>query len=64
MAGSRTVAEEHSGFLGRWARRKTDVLQGKPVAEPAVNKPVVLMVLPTPVADQVKVGCGLIGWLN
>lgn len=28
------MAEEGQGFLGRWARRKTDVLQGKPLAEP------------------------------
>jgi len=36
------VAEEQSGFLGRWARRKTDVLQGKPVAEPVVPAKAVL----------------------
>lgn len=29
------MAEEPTGFLGRWSRRKTDVLQGKPLAEPA-----------------------------
>jgi len=30
------VAEEETrGFLGRWARRKTDAAQGKPLAEPA-----------------------------
>jgi len=29
------MAEEASGFLGRWARRKTDALQGKPLDEPA-----------------------------
>jgi len=29
------MAEEASGFLGRWARRKTDTLQGKPLDEPA-----------------------------
>lgn len=35
------MAEEPSGFLGRWARRKTDVLQGKPLQEPAIaEKPV------------------------
>ena len=35
------VAEEPSGFLGRWARRKTEVLQGKPLQEPAIaEKPV------------------------
>ena len=30
------MSEERSGFLGRWARRKTDVLQGKPLEEPSV----------------------------
>ena len=30
------VAEDQPGFLGRWARRKTDVLHGKPLDEPAV----------------------------
>lgn len=35
------MAEEPSGFLGRWARRKTDVLQGKPLQEPVIAaKPV------------------------
>jgi hypothetical protein len=29
------MAEETPGFLGRWARRKTDALQGKPLDEPA-----------------------------
>lgn len=29
------VAEDRPGFLSRWARRKNDVLQGKPVDEPA-----------------------------
>ncbi|MEO8014619.1 DUF3306 domain-containing protein [Polaromonas sp.] len=29
------MAEEPTGFLGRWARRKTDVRQGKPLDEPA-----------------------------
>ena len=33
------MADERSGFLGRWARRKTEVLQGKPLDEPvAVEK--------------------------
>jgi len=44
------VAEEQSGFLGRWARRKTDVLQGKPVQEPATSR----VVLPEPVETQIK----------
>ena len=30
------VAEDRPGFLGRWARRKNDVLQGKPLDEPGV----------------------------
>jgi hypothetical protein len=42
LAG-RVVAERENdsrGFLGRWAQRKTQVLQGKPVSEPqAVAKP-------------------------
>jgi hypothetical protein len=29
------MAEDPPGFLGRWARRKTDVLHGKPLDEPA-----------------------------
>ena len=29
------------GFLGRWARRKNDALQGKPLDEPAPAKPTV-----------------------
>lgn len=28
------MVEEAKGFLGRWSRRKTDALQGKPLAEP------------------------------
>ncbi len=40
--------EEPRGFLGRWARRKTDVLQGKPLDEPA--PPAKAAVLPAPVA--------------
>ncbi len=45
------MAEEASGFLGRWARRKTDVLQGKIVQEPvAITRPV----LPEPVTNDLK----------
>ncbi len=33
------MIEEQSGFLGRWSRRKTDVLQGKAVEEPVVTAP-------------------------
>ena len=43
------MAEEQNGFLGRWARRKTDVLQGRAVEEPVVlSKPV----LPDQPANQ------------
>jgi hypothetical protein len=31
------VVEESTGFLGRWSRRKTDVLQGKPLDEPVAH---------------------------
>jgi hypothetical protein len=31
------MAEEPGGFLGRWSRRKTDVLQGKPLDEPVAH---------------------------
>ncbi len=49
------MAEEASGFLGRWARRKTDVSHGKLVPEPAVlAKPV----LPDPVVSEVKPAAG------
>ena len=34
------MAEDSPGFLGRWSRRKTDVVQGKPLVEPAVAPPV------------------------
>ena len=44
------MAEEPSGFLGRWARRKTDVLQGKAVEEPVVSPKTVLS---EPVANQI-----------
>lgn len=37
------MAEESPGFLGRWSRRKTEVAQGKPLAEPVPP-------MPTPVA--------------
>ena len=48
------MAEERTGFLGRWARRKSDVLQGKPLEEPAaVVKPApVTAVAASPVAGQ------------
>ena len=31
------MTEASTGFLSRWARRKTDVLQGKPIDESVVN---------------------------
>lgn len=56
--------EETRGFLGRWSRRKTDVLQGKPLDEPAVPaQPVAVFVAPAippsipapdPATDAVK----------
>ena len=45
------MAEEQSGFLGRWSRRKTDVLQGKAVEEPVV---VAKPVLPHAAANQLE----------
>ena len=33
------MAEDSPGFLGRWSRRKTDVVQGKPLVEPVVAPP-------------------------
>jgi hypothetical protein len=47
------MTDQQSGFLGRWARRKTDVLQGKPVQEPVV---VAKAVLPEPVVSEVQAG--------
>jgi hypothetical protein len=33
------MADEPTGFLGRWSRRKTDSAQGKPLDEPAAAAP-------------------------
>lgn len=44
------MAEESPGFLGRWARRKTDAAQGKPVAEPV--PPVSVPVAAAPVVSS------------
>ena len=44
------MADEQSGFLGRWARRKTDVLQGKAVQEPVV---IAKSAPPQPVVSEV-----------
>ena len=45
------MAEEEPGFLGRWSRRKTDVLKGKPLQEPiAPVAPVTLVPVPASAA--------------
>ncbi|MDP3709637.1 MAG: DUF3306 domain-containing protein, partial [Polaromonas sp.] len=41
------MVEPANGFLGRWARRKTDALQGKPLDEPPA--PVKPVAAPAPV---------------
>lgn len=33
------MADEPGGFLGRWARRKNDALQGRPLQEPTAELP-------------------------
>ena len=33
------MADEPTGFLGRWSRRKTDIAQGKPLEEPVAAVP-------------------------
>ena len=55
ISGAVAVVEPANGFLGRWARRKTDALQGKPLDEPpavskpaAANAPVAKAAAPTP----------------
>ena len=50
------VADEQKGFLGRWARRKTDILQGKVVEEPVIPSKIIQAkpALPESVAHQVK----------
>jgi len=56
------VAEERSGFLGRWARRKTEALQGQPLDEPAVPlKPAAAPAAPVaaPVAGAGAAGAAL-----
>ena len=42
------MAEAADGFLGRWARRKNDALQGKPLSEPT-------LVVPLPVVAPAEV---------
>ena len=46
------MAEERPGFLGRWARRKSDVLQGKPLEEPAAVVKPAPVTAASPVAGQ------------
>ena len=43
------MADEPSGFLGRWARRKTDASQGKPLDEPVPTAEVAGPARPAPV---------------
>ena len=38
------MAEAADGFLGRWARRKNDALQGKPLSEPTLVAPLPVVV--------------------
>lgn len=33
------MADEPTGFLGRWSRRKVDIAQGKPLEEPVAHAP-------------------------
>jgi len=66
ILGAVAVVEPANGFLGRWARRKTDALQGKPLDEPpaplkpaTANAPAAKVApLPgaTPVADAADAG--------
>ena len=47
------MAEDSPGFLGRWSKRKNDVLQGKPLLEPVPVPPVgesPLATVPEPMA--------------
>jgi hypothetical protein len=44
------MVEPANGFLGRWARRKTDALQGKPLEEPAAPAPLKPVAAAAPVA--------------
>lgn len=42
------MADEPAGFLGRWARRKEEARQGKPLEEPAAIAPVTPITPPVP----------------
>ena len=46
------MAEEPSGFLGRWARRKEEVRQGKVVDEPVAAAPGAQAASPVPAAVE------------
>lgn len=49
------MAEDSPGFLGRWSRRKTEVLQGKPLQEPIeapVHAPLPSTKVAHPLVDQ------------
>lgn len=52
------MAEESTGFLSRWSRRKTDVSQGKPLLEPvaaAKTAPLEVLVVPIlPTSDSAE----------
>ncbi len=54
VEGGVAVAEEPNGFLGRWARRKTAVLQGKPVEDPAPE-----LKTPSPAVAAVPAGAAV-----
>ena len=45
------MADEPTGFLGRWSRRKVDIAQGKPLEEP-VEKPVAKPAVAAPPASD------------
>lgn len=45
------MTEAASGFLGRWARRKNDVLLGKPLTEPIAPAPLPAVVPTEPIAQ-------------
>ncbi len=52
------MTEAATGFLGRWARRKNDVLLGKTLTEPAPPAPLPVVVPVVGLADS-EAGRGL-----
>ena len=48
------MVEGEPGFLGRWSRRKTDVLKGKPLEEPLTPVTKVPAPPPAPIADPLQ----------